>query len=477
MKKLSRSLVPTALLLSAALAGSTDASAAQAVPEPLPEWSVLVYMNAKNNLEPDAFPNWKQMADTGSSNQLKIAVELGRIGNSNEAGGWTGVKRFVVAKDMTADAANAVQDPAQAVHNTDMGSIDTFREFLAWGKQYHPAKHYLVVVWNHGMGWRAKMRWSPTTRSVSYDEETRNALYNVDVANAIHQVFGDDKVDIAGFDACLMANVENAYELRSRARYLVGSEELEPGAGWDYGFLGDLAANPAMSADDLSRLIVAHYQRYYTAHPSGHVTLSAVDLAHVNSIIDNLNKTVKSISANTQTERALLASPFERSGAPVSAQSPFNSTAAAREARVPLQYYSDSGTGAVDLFAWLDNLVANKQTDPATASAARLARASLHLAVIANYRANCRGKANTCGDNGLSIYFPKNSFDYKLANDASGYDVSNAFKPVAFVKDTGWPKFLNDVFGIPLKLGRDPGIAHKPGNIGALPRTSAGDPA
>ncbi|TCW84343.1 hypothetical protein C5O80_14995 [Burkholderia sp. SRS-46] len=454
MKKLSRSLVSTALLLSAALAGSANASAAQAVPEPLPEWSVLVYMNAKNDLERYAFPNWRQMADTGSSNQLKIAVELGRIGNSDEAGGWTGVKRFVVARGMTADAANAVQDPAQAVQNTDMGSIDAFREFLTWGRQYHPAKHYLVVVWNHGMGWRAKTKWSPTTRSVSYDEETKHALYNVDVANAIHQVFGDDKVDIAGFDACLMANVENAYELRSRARYLVGSEELEPAAGWDYGFLGDLAANPAMSARDLSRLIVAHYQRYYTANPNPfeHVTLSAVDLANVDSIIDNLNKTVASISANTQAERALLASPFGRGSAPVSAQSPFNSAAAAREARVPLQYYSGPDTGAVDLFSWLDNLVANKQTDPATASAAKLARTSLHSAVIANYRARCQGKANTCGDEGLSIFFPKNNIDYKRVDDVSGYDVSNAFKPVSFVKNTGWPKFLHEVFGLPLKL-------------------------
>ncbi|KVN29492.1 hypothetical protein WJ63_09185 [Burkholderia pyrrocinia] len=392
------------------------------------------------------------MADTGSSNQLKIAVELGRIGNSDEAGGWTGVKRFVVTKGMTADADKAVQDPAQAVQNTDMGSIDAFREFLTWGRQYHPAKHYLVIVWNHGMGWRAKMKWSPTTRSVSYDEETKHALYNVDVANAIHQVFGDDKVDIAGFDACLMANVENAYELRSRARYLVGSEELEPGAGWDYGFLGDLAANPAMSASDLSKSIVEHYRRYYTANPSGHVTLSAIDLAHVDSIIDNLNKTVKSISANTQTERALLASPFGQGSAPVSAQSPFNSTAAAREARVPLRYYSGLETSAVDLFAWLDNLVANKQTDPATASAANRTRASLRSAVIANYRARCRGKANTCGDEGLSIFFPKNNIDYKRVDDVRGYDVSNAFKPVSFVKNTGWPKFLHDVFGIPLKL-------------------------
>jgi hypothetical protein len=42
------------------------------------------------------------------------------------------------------------------------------------------------------------------------------------------------KADMIGFDACLMANMEVAAVLKPHGRYLVASEELEPGRGWNY---------------------------------------------------------------------------------------------------------------------------------------------------------------------------------------------------------------------------------------------------
>ncbi|MEM5405609.1 clostripain-related cysteine peptidase [Paraburkholderia unamae] len=237
-------------------------------PRAVADVELLILMNGKNNLEPFALQNWGQIANAGSTDEVAIAVEFGRIGDLDEPRSWGGVKRFFVEKGMTPDAANAVQDPAQLVRNADMGDFDAFRNFLASGKQYHPAKHYMVVVWNHGVEWRANRKSSAPMRSLSFDEETQHTLYNVDVPNSIQQVFGEEKIDVVGFDACLMANLENAYELRSRASYLVGSEELEPCAGWDYGFLGELVKKPAMSGSDLSKAIVAHYANYYTANPS-----------------------------------------------------------------------------------------------------------------------------------------------------------------------------------------------------------------
>ncbi|MGF6547285.1 hypothetical protein QFZ96_002356 [Paraburkholderia youngii] len=449
MKKFLVSIASFVLLLSMTV---TSAAAAVAAPAPLPKWSVLIFMNGKNDLEPFALQNWRQIANAGSTDEVAIAVEFGRIGDPDEPGSWGGVKRFFVEKGMTPDAANAVQDPAQLVRNADMGDFDAFREFLAWGKKYHPAKHYMVVVWNHGAGWRANRKSSPPMRSVSFDEETQHALYNVDVSNAIQQVFGEEKIDVAGFDACLMANLENAYELRSRASYLVGSEELEPGAGWDYGFLGELVKNPAMSGSDLSKSIVAHYATYYTANPSGHVTLSAIDLGKVVQIVERLDRTTASIEANAPVAFVPLASSFDRGAVSSLSEPSFDSAAAARESRAPLRYYGDATVGAVDLSAWLDNLVATKLTNPLTASSASSARTALRAAVLVNFHAGCSASATACGDNGLSILFPKSGTDYNFLVDASGYDRTNVFKPVAFVKETGWPKFLHDVFGIPLKL-------------------------
>src|SRR5260370_280022 len=48
-----------------------------------------------------------------------------------------------------------------------------------------------------------------------------------------HQATGR-KLDVVGFDACLMANTEVAHQLKDEADFLVGSQEVEGGAGWPY---------------------------------------------------------------------------------------------------------------------------------------------------------------------------------------------------------------------------------------------------
>ena len=57
--------------------------------------------------------------------------------------------------------------------------------------------------------------------------------YDVAMAQAIgnSQV---GRVDVVGFDACLMASIEIASEVAPVASTLVAAERTEPGDGWDY---------------------------------------------------------------------------------------------------------------------------------------------------------------------------------------------------------------------------------------------------
>ena len=67
-------------------------------------------------------------------------------------------------------------------------------------------------------------------------------------------------VDVFASDACLMQMAEVAYEVRNVAKYMVGSEETEPGAGYNYTkVLLPLALVPTMSAEAFGRVIVAAY--------------------------------------------------------------------------------------------------------------------------------------------------------------------------------------------------------------------------
>lgn len=60
------------------------------------------------------------------------------------------------------------------------------------------------------------------------------------------------KFDVIGFDACLMAMYETSAVLTPCANFLLASQLLEPGTGWDYSALNSLvrgvtAANAAVN--------------------------------------------------------------------------------------------------------------------------------------------------------------------------------------------------------------------------------------
>ena len=94
---------------------------------------------------------------------------------------------------------------------------------------------------------------------------------------------GVDKLDLLGFDACLMATYEVASTLAPLADRMVASQELEPGHGWDYRALSVLADDPATDVDDARRRAssTASRPRPRRRAPSGEITLSLLDLTQM----------------------------------------------------------------------------------------------------------------------------------------------------------------------------------------------------
>ncbi len=117
------------------------------------EWTILVFLNAKNNLEPFAFPNFQQMARIGSTPEVKLVVEMGRPKNhfSLQFGAWSKTLRFLVEKGAEPTEAHAVSN----LGATNMGDARTLVDFVTWGRKAFPAKRTMLVIWNHGQGWRA----------------------------------------------------------------------------------------------------------------------------------------------------------------------------------------------------------------------------------------------------------------------------------------------------------------------------------
>lgn len=447
-------------------------------PQPV-EWTVMVYMNGDNSLEEDALIDFMELARVGSTAEVNVVVQLDRNGKyvpqtDERFPYWTETYRFRVMKGMKPSPESASKDPQLGEAN--MGAGKTLADFVEWTKRTYRAKRYALILWDHGQGWRGVL--SPTDevrvmvsrsgidpliqpvvgkvrlgfpfrtaigspfRTLSYDETDKDKLYNQEIQLHLQQVLKGEKLDLIGFDACLMAMVETAYAMRGIASTFVGSEELVPGTGFQYDeWLNVLTKNPRMDGHALGKVLVASFeQRYGTAtdvrDANPLTTLSAVDLTKVDQIAAAITTLSKSLIAKFKSEKSNI-----------------------RLAREACSVYAPNALGDgrdyflhVDLARFCDELVARSRDQEIRNKAAAVS-AIIRSAVLRNYAG--AGRRGTFGSHGLAIYFPPDGLTYKkdwLKED--GYENSRTRPagdkppvfPVEFVESHYWSDFLHVYF-------------------------------
>jgi hypothetical protein len=269
------------------------------------EWTVLIYVSARNNLGLEAIKDVNEMEAAGSTDKVNVVAEMGRIkcdppfnpfSSTQEPvppqADWTGSRRFLLVRDTDPLAINS---PVLAHYpDADMGDWKHLAEFIAWGKAAYPAKKYMLIIGGHGSGWRGVKPPPGAARGISYDEPSGNHISPAELAQAIKAGGG---VNVYASDACLMQTVEVLYELKDSAEYVVGSQETTPGSGYNYEvFLKTLAANPG-DALAASRSIVAGFAGYYGGLKQS-VTMSIIRPALAAELAGKLDKFARLLAAS-----------------------------------------------------------------------------------------------------------------------------------------------------------------------------------
>ena len=168
--------------------------------------------------------------------------------------------------------------------SANMGEAQTLYEFLYFANANFPADKVAVTFWNHGGG---------SVSGAAFDE-----LHGFDSLDLIEMYQAFDAVwpanienpalELIGFDTCLMATIDVAAAFQPFAKYLVASEEVEPGNGWLYsGWLNELASNPAMDGDDLGIAICStYYAGCEAVGTQDQTTLSVTDLTKLTPLLE-----------------------------------------------------------------------------------------------------------------------------------------------------------------------------------------------
>ena len=274
------------------------------------QWTWLVYMAGDNNLQGAGSDDLDEMKRVGSTDDVNVIVQFDTKANKTT--------RYRVEKNKLKSL--------QQMPGVDCGDPKVLASFIQWGMKTFPATHYLLDVWNHGGGWenlpadynydairaakpqaaarlrrlkRALFRTTvkriharpPSARAIAIDCGSHDYLDNQELRAAVAKALpAGRKLDVFACDACLMNMLEIAYEMKDTARFMVGSEETEPGAGWPYAaILKPLTARPTMTPAELAKLVVVEYRKSFQRGGDA-TTQSALDLGRVSAAAAAVNE-------------------------------------------------------------------------------------------------------------------------------------------------------------------------------------------
>ena len=413
------------------------------------KWTLMVYLAGDNNLDAAGTADVMEMKQVGSNDDINIVVQFDRAGAKRKT------NRYFLRKGTT-----MAKDVVQVLAETNTGDPKVLKDFIGWGITNYPAERYLLVLWNHGAGWddsnlytgdyfggatppvvrkrttiaegtkrgalkpvqastvragahRARRALfattfikQATTRAICFDDQAKDFLDNMEMKRVLTDVKKQlkRKIDVLGFDACLMSMVEVAYQVKGAVSVTCGSEEEEPNEGWPYDrVLKALAAKPTMSPQELGATVTREYLASYKANEG--VTFAATDLAAIDPLakaIDGLGKELSTALSDASLRTTVSA------------------------CRSQVQEYTSPYDDYVDLVDLCDVLSHNLNRSEVT-SACDAVKAAAAKAVIAH---GAKG-TSVANSNGISIYFPKKQ-------------VCSLYANLDFVKKNAWTGFVKN---------------------------------
>ena len=206
----------------------------------LREWTILLYMAGDNGKTFQTKQgNYSLMAEMTTPGYRDID-EVEKIGTTDQVAvlaqfdtqGDEGTFRFEIHQGRTTE-----QNLVEKIPETNTGDPSDLSKFIVWGMSRCPARRTMLVLWNHGLGWKdddvyqtvrsvsrsasqgrkprqvnapmfrttaraidkkARRAKNPTTRGILCDDSSMDFLTNVEMSQALRVAeFAQDEADVA----------------------------------------------------------------------------------------------------------------------------------------------------------------------------------------------------------------------------------------------------------------------------------------
>ena len=268
----------------------------------LKDWTIMVYMAGDNNLSVDMAYALKDIKQVAAARGDKINLMVYYDGGSlNTPTLYCDVSDFKAPKYVPAytvpqryeyrDRKGRPRLNPSNINSATMYSILNFVDWCVDEKKANKKAHkYALIFSGHGFGFQ----------SISFLKDDSSNYYmtlrkfRVSLEKICKEILERDKIDLIGFDCCVMGMLEVGYEIHSYAETMIASEGSIPNAGWTYGnILGDLVCTSADPATgQVAKKFVSDFinsqKEYAVAGIS--VDMSAWDLSKVGHVVSAANK-------------------------------------------------------------------------------------------------------------------------------------------------------------------------------------------
>jgi len=221
-------------------------------------------------------------AGLDSGDRLEVVVAFGGA----DQDGWRGMKFAALPqlRAAPADAAFGNETGAGAYHYRDdsanMGGEDSLRLFLDYLRHgYAGFDQRFLTFWDHGNSYRG----------FGNDSNFDNDALDMDEISGAFLRSQPGAFDMIGFDACFMASVEVARVIEPHARYMIASEDLEPGHGWLWSEVVRSYAEEDDIAETGRRMVDNFVQDVHGSLTDGK-TLSLLDLSRYDDLVAALTR-------------------------------------------------------------------------------------------------------------------------------------------------------------------------------------------
>jgi hypothetical protein len=343
----------------------------------------------------------------------------------------------------------------------NMGDPQTLQDFVQWARAEYPAQHTLLTVYDHGCGWAPHLSdtaqqatWMQGGSGLAWDETAGDYLANREIGSALQAIADSGgKLDVVFYDASLDAMLENAYEIRNSASYLVASQNVMH-KSFPYQPIITTMTDSTIPSDLARQMVTIYKNELRGSKYMQGGTLSAIALAQIDPLMAQFETLVDALRAEPPDARGRFydiyrkVQKFDLNGdLQIEDQ---------RESAIDLQHFA--------------SLVANANLSKATTQAAAQLQSTLaDSGVILAKGQNNRDKYKFSQANGLSIYLPfgAETFigagcafyeDYddeetkycEMRKDKTclclrDYYTNTTPSPLAFVQATAWDEWLNEV--------------------------------